>query len=43
MKASATMVFHGSYPLAVDPVVSPKARVQMAAREIWQLTGYRFT
>ncbi|KAJ7238382.1 hypothetical protein C8J57DRAFT_1566088 [Mycena rebaudengoi] len=35
--------FHGTYILPVDPLVSPKERVQMVAAEIWRISGYRFT
>ncbi|KAJ7934879.1 hypothetical protein B0H13DRAFT_2481333, partial [Mycena leptocephala] len=35
--------FHGTYPVLVDPLVSPRARVEMVAREIWNLSGFRFT
>ncbi|KAJ7218618.1 hypothetical protein GGX14DRAFT_533331 [Mycena pura] len=37
------MDFHGTYKVAVDPLVTPKQRVQMVAAEIWKTTGYRFT
>ncbi|KAF7350610.1 SWIM-type domain-containing protein [Mycena sanguinolenta] len=35
--------FHGTYPILVDPMVSPRARVEMVAREVWTLSGFRFT
>ncbi|KAJ7189735.1 hypothetical protein B0H12DRAFT_1227121 [Mycena haematopus] len=35
--------FYGTYSVAVDPLVTPKERVQMVAAEIWKITGYRFT
>ena len=38
----ADVALHGTYPIKSDPDVSPEDRVQMVAREIWQLTGYRF-
>jgi hypothetical protein len=37
------VVFDGTYPIEADPDISPKERVQMTVREIWQVTGYRFT
>jgi hypothetical protein len=37
------VIFHGTYPIQADPGISPKERVQMTIREIWQVTGYRFT
>jgi hypothetical protein len=43
MKASANVDVYATYPLDKDPDVSPKEHVKMVAREIWQLTGYRFT
>ena len=42
-KAGNHVAFHGTYPLIPDAEVSPKDQVHMAAREIWRLTGYRFT
>ncbi|KAJ6602810.1 hypothetical protein DFH09DRAFT_1270635 [Mycena vulgaris] len=42
-KAGEAVDFHGSYPVPVDPLVSPRTRVEMVAREIWQLSGFRFT
>ncbi|KAJ7931949.1 hypothetical protein B0H13DRAFT_1545554, partial [Mycena leptocephala] len=42
-KAGSAVDFHGAYPIAVDPMVSPRTRVQMVSKEIWELTGYRFT
>ncbi|KAJ6610972.1 hypothetical protein B0H10DRAFT_1953458 [Mycena sp. CBHHK59/15] len=35
--------FHGTYAVAVDPLVTPKERVQMVATEIWKISGHRFT
>ncbi|KAJ6473033.1 hypothetical protein C8R45DRAFT_1163371 [Mycena sanguinolenta] len=35
--------FHGTYKVAVNPLVTPKERVQMVAAEIWKIAGYRFT
>ncbi|KAJ6607050.1 hypothetical protein B0H10DRAFT_2073246 [Mycena sp. CBHHK59/15] len=35
--------FHGTYTVPMDHLVSPKARTQMVATEIWKLSGYRFT
>ncbi|KAJ6555283.1 hypothetical protein B0H10DRAFT_1967813 [Mycena sp. CBHHK59/15] len=42
-KSGKAVDFHGRYTLAVDPLVSPKERVQMVATEIWQISGYRCT
>ncbi|KAJ6586095.1 hypothetical protein B0H19DRAFT_1250823 [Mycena capillaripes] len=42
-KSGEALDFHGSYTLAVDPLVSPKERVQMVATEIWKISGYRWT
>jgi hypothetical protein len=42
-KAGKVVDFHGTYPVLVDPLVSPRARVEMVAREIWNLSGFRFT
>ncbi|KAJ7823770.1 hypothetical protein B0H13DRAFT_2375888 [Mycena leptocephala] len=42
-KSGKAVDFHGRYTLAVDPLVSPKERVQMVATEIWQISGYRWT
>jgi len=42
MKAASHVEVHASYPLEVDPEVSPKERVHIVVREIWQVTGYRF-
>ncbi|KAJ7787334.1 hypothetical protein B0H14DRAFT_3580477 [Mycena olivaceomarginata] len=42
-KAGKAVDFHGTYPVPADPLVSPKQRVQMAAAEIWKISGYRFT
>ncbi|KAJ6573364.1 hypothetical protein B0H10DRAFT_974187 [Mycena sp. CBHHK59/15] len=42
-KSGKAVDFHGCYTLAVDPLVSPKERVQMVATEIWQISGYRWT
>ena len=42
-KADASVSFHGSYEMLEDPYVSAKEHVQMVAREIWHVTGYRFT
>jgi len=42
-KESAHVEFHGMYPVDEDVLIEPKQRTHMIAREIWQLTGYRFT
>ena len=42
MKAGADVEVHASYPLEVNSDISPKEQVHMVAREIWQVTGYRF-
>ena len=42
-KESAHVEFHGTYPVDEDVLIEPKQRTHMIAREIWQLTGYRFT
>jgi hypothetical protein len=42
-KASADVEFDGTYPITEDKDVEPKHRTHMVMREIWQLTGYRFT
>jgi len=42
-KASADVEFDGTYPITEDKDVEPKHRTHMDMREIWQLTGYRFT
>ncbi|KAJ7479127.1 hypothetical protein FB451DRAFT_1450936 [Mycena latifolia] len=36
------VVFHGSYIIDHDPLVSDKERVQMTTNEIWKVSGYRF-
>ncbi|KAJ7148918.1 hypothetical protein C8R46DRAFT_964934, partial [Mycena filopes] len=38
-----TVDFHGAYPMASDPLVSPRERVQMVTAEIWKISNYRFT
>ncbi|KAK7006366.1 hypothetical protein R3P38DRAFT_2555475 [Favolaschia claudopus] len=43
MKTGKAVNFNGTYPMLVDPLVSPRTRVQMVAKEVWTLTGYRFT
>ncbi|TFK60517.1 hypothetical protein BDN72DRAFT_939826 [Pluteus cervinus] len=40
-KAGPHVAFHGICPITNDIVA--RERVQMTARDIWQLTGYRFT
>ncbi|KAJ7757209.1 hypothetical protein DFH07DRAFT_742226, partial [Mycena maculata] len=35
--------FHGAYPMAFDPLVSPRERVQMVTAEIREISHYRFT
>lgn len=42
-KASADVKFDGTYLIAEDKDIEPKQRTHMVMREIWQLTGYRFT
>ncbi|KAJ7143889.1 hypothetical protein C8R44DRAFT_141341 [Mycena epipterygia] len=42
-KSGKAVEFHGVYTAPVDPLVSSKERVQMVAREIWKISGYRFT
>ena len=42
-KKGRHVVFLGTHPLTEDLEMSPKDRVHMAAKEIWRLTGYRFT
>lgn len=34
--------FHGTYLVDQDPMIADKSCTQMAAEEIWKLTGYRF-
>lgn len=42
-KGTANVSFHGSYRVPPDLHVSEKERVQMVAKEIWRVIGYRFT
>ncbi|KAJ7246826.1 hypothetical protein B0H12DRAFT_1220454 [Mycena haematopus] len=35
--------FHGTYPIPVDSMLPPRTRVEMVARELWKLSGFRFT
>ncbi|KAJ6609912.1 hypothetical protein B0H10DRAFT_2225449 [Mycena sp. CBHHK59/15] len=42
-KTGKSVDFKGTYPIPVDPLVSPRTCVQMVAKEIWDLSGYRFT
>ncbi|KAJ7085994.1 hypothetical protein B0H15DRAFT_950591 [Mycena belliarum] len=42
-KGKHAVDFHGAYLIAVDPMVFPRARVEMVAKEIWELSGYRWT
>jgi hypothetical protein len=42
-KAGKPIDFLGTYPVPVDDLVSPRQRVQMAAVELWKISGYRFT
>ncbi|KAJ7740413.1 hypothetical protein B0H14DRAFT_2638082 [Mycena olivaceomarginata] len=41
-KAGSAVDFHSAYPIAVDPMVSPRTRIQMVSKEIWELSGYQF-
>ncbi|KAJ7078765.1 hypothetical protein C8R43DRAFT_910298, partial [Mycena crocata] len=42
-KSGKAVELNGSYHIPVDLSVTPKERVQMVAREIWKVSGYRFT
>ncbi|KAJ6543513.1 hypothetical protein B0H10DRAFT_1854054, partial [Mycena sp. CBHHK59/15] len=42
-KAGSAVDFHGAYPIAMDPMVSPRTHIQMVLKEIWELSGYQFT
>jgi hypothetical protein len=42
-KGGKAINFHGTYPMAVDALVSPRERVQMVSAEIWKISHYRFT
>ncbi|KAJ7101717.1 hypothetical protein C8R44DRAFT_887916 [Mycena epipterygia] len=42
-KAGKPIDFLGTYPVPVDDLVSSRQRVQMAAVELWKISGYRFT
>ena len=35
--------FSGEYTIAIDPLVSCRERAEMTAREVWQVSGYRWT
>ncbi|OBZ78537.1 hypothetical protein A0H81_00404 [Grifola frondosa] len=35
--------FRGAYQIPIDSMVDCRERAQMTAREVWQVTGYRFT
>jgi len=37
------VIFDGSFTVAEDPLVTDKEHVQMVIREIWNVTGFRFT
>ncbi|PPR07898.1 hypothetical protein CVT24_002829 [Panaeolus cyanescens] len=43
LQTSDDVDFKGSYLMAISPDMSPKDRVQSVVREVWRLTGYRFT
>ncbi|KAJ7916046.1 hypothetical protein B0H13DRAFT_2451203 [Mycena leptocephala] len=42
-KGGEAINFHGTYPMAVDALVSPRECVQMVSAEIWKISHYRFT
>jgi hypothetical protein len=42
-KTGKAIDFHGTYPVLADAIVSPRQRVQMVAKELWSISGYRFT
>jgi len=42
-KASACVDFHGTYSIEADDLIEPKAQTHMLAKELWKVTGYRFT
>jgi hypothetical protein len=42
-KECADVKFYGKYPVKKDNLVDGNEATHQAAREIWQLTGYRFT
>jgi hypothetical protein len=37
-----SILFHASYDLLADPLMSDSDHVSAATHEIWQLTGYSF-
>ena len=41
-KTSEHIFFHGCYDIPTDPLSSDTAHVKATAREIWEVTGYRF-
>ncbi|KAL0945139.1 hypothetical protein HGRIS_004292 [Hohenbuehelia grisea] len=41
-KQAEPLEFDAAYDMALDPMITDKARVQMTAHEIWVTTGFRF-
>lgn len=42
-KVGPDVEFYGTYPIIQDDLIVPKEATHQAAREIWRITGYRFT
>lgn len=42
-RTRSDVVFKGAYEAPDDPLVHAKQQVEMAAQEVWRITGYRFT
>ncbi|KAF8520623.1 hypothetical protein BU17DRAFT_88824 [Hysterangium stoloniferum] len=42
-RTRSDVVFKGVYEALDDPLVTAKQQVEMAAQEVWRVTGYRFT
>ena len=41
-KTSNNIEFRGTYTVPNDPLVSDREHINMIAKEIWKVTGYRF-
>jgi hypothetical protein len=41
-RTSNNVEFRGTYTIPNDPLVSDRERINMVAKEIWKVTGYRF-
>ena len=41
-RTSNNIEFRGTYTVPNDPQVSDREHINMVAKEIWKVTGYRF-